>query len=173
MTNGRITPVVLALLCVVALWACRQERQPCLTPKTASLLLETMHKATDTTTIFTDTILPAAVFTPFTIDPANRSSFLYSKAAVYGLSLSPDTTVCSWFFTTDSGNVRRNIIDTISFYYTRQLQFISNACGYTYFYNLDSARSTHLMIDSMHIINSSVTNNVNTRHLQVYIHPGF
>ncbi len=162
------------LLPALAFWvSCSQQRQLCLTPKTASLTMEMMHKANDTTTLFTDTALPSAVFIPLTDNPAKRNAFVYTRGSSFAVSLSPDTTMCMWLFATDTVSYQSKTIDTITFYYARQLQFLSNACGYTYFYTLDSVHTSHLMIDSLHIINTSVTNNVNTKHLQVYIHPGF
>ena len=160
----------LLLLPALALWAsCTQQRQPCLTPKTASLLIETMHKLTDTGTVFSDSALPSAVFTPLTVNPKKQTRFLYPLGSSFAISLSPDTTFSQWLFSSDTLLYAAKIIDTVSFYYTRQLQFLSNACGYTYFYTLDSVLTTHFIIDSLHITNTSVTNNVNTKHLQVFI----
>jgi hypothetical protein len=69
--------------------------------------------------------------------------------------------------------------DTLTFYYSRKLQFLSNACGYTDFYNIDSLHYTNLAkdslsnIDSIQNTNRRVTNNVNTKHLKIYIHRNF
>ena len=156
-------------LCAIGWLACTQERSPCLTPKIASLSIESLHKLTDTATVFTDTALPAAVFAPIT-NTKNNTGTIYTLQSTFTISLSPDSTVCQWLFTTDS---LKNPFDTLTFYYQRKLQFISNACGLTYFYNLDSLHTTHNIIDSAHIINASVTNNVNTKHLQIFIHPDF
>ena len=168
-------PVLLLALCVMGWMACTQQRQPCLTPKTASLIIETIHKQTDTSTVFVDSALPHAVFIAFTNDPNALPGRDYSLGSLFAISLSPDSSVCQWAFTADSLSAALNPgqFDTLTFYYRRNLQFLSNACGYTYFYSLDSAHTTHKIIDSLHIINTSVTNNVNTKHLQVYIHPDF
>ena len=149
--------------------ACTQERDPCLTPKIASLNINTQHLPIDTSTVFIDTALPSAVFIPLTTTP-NKTGTIYPQQANFTISLSPDSTICKWAVTTDTPNFP---YDTITFYYERKLQFISNACGYTYFYNIDSVHTTHLFIDSIHILNTSVTNNVNTKHLQICIHPHF
>ena len=166
--TGKYLPVILALFAVAWL-ACTQERSPCLTPRIASLNIECMHHQFDTSTVFVDSALPEAIFVPLT-NTSNNAGTIYPKQSNFTISLSPDSTICQWLFTTDS---TRTAFDTLTFYYERKLQFISNACGLTYFYVLDSLRTTHNNIDSAHIINTSVTNNVNTKHLQIFIHPAF
>ncbi len=164
-----------AVLAVCVIWgACKQQRQPCLTPKVASLILETMHITTDTGTIFSDTSLPAAQFLALPT-AGNADTFLFTQAAVFTISLSPTSNSCQWLFRADSvaNSPRGTLFDTITFYYKRDLQFLSNACGYVNFYDLDSIRTSHFNIDSVHIINASVTNDISKKHVQVYIHPGF
>jgi hypothetical protein len=114
-----------------------------------------------------DTPMPAAVFLALTASGAKGR--LYIQSSKFVLSLSPATDSCSWAFASDSA--AGSPFDTLTFRYTRQLQFISNACGYDYFYQLASVQTTHHIIDSVFIANTSVTNDVNTNHLQVYIHP--
>lgn len=165
----KYVPVLLLAFMGISWLACTQQRQPCLTPKIASLIIETIHLTSDTATIPVDTALPHAVFISM---PANDSfkGTIYPLQSVFTLSLSPDSTICRWEFTTDSF---QHSYDTLTFYYQRNLQFLSNACGYTYFYTLDTVVTTHLIIDSVHILNRAVTNNVNTKHLKIFIHPDF
>jgi len=47
--------------------------------------------------------------------------------------------------------------DTLTFFYTPTPHFVNNNCGYTFYYNLDSVRSTNHMVDSSYIINPSLT----------------
>lgn len=162
------------ILCSIIWIACTQQRSPCLTPTIASLNIECMHKASDTSTVFIDTALPAAFWVAFT--NAAPKYFLYNtQNADFTLSLSSVNDTCKWGITTDTtfNTINSTNIDTLTFIYQRELQFISNACGYAYFYHLDTVYTTHIMIDSVHIINRSVTNNVNTKQLQIYIHPDF
>lgn len=163
-------PVILLALCSLNWVACTQQRQPCLTPKIASLILETIHFPTDTSTVFIDTALPSGIFIPLT--KVGIDSIKYPLGSTFTLSLSPDSSICQWRFSTDTLNTAANY-DTFTFYYQRNLQFLSNACGYADFYTIDSVHTTHHFVDSLHILNTSVTNNVNTKHLQVYIHPDF
>jgi hypothetical protein len=149
----------------IGLWACTEERLPCDTPKIASLNIQTVHHPTDTTTAIVDTALPAAVFGAVT--NKGIQDIVYPQQANFTISLSPLSDSCQYYFTTDSAYQR---VDTLKFYYQRSLYFISNACGFTYFYSLDSVHTTHFNIDSVLILNSSVTNNANITQLQFYIH---
>jgi Family of unknown function (DUF6452) len=161
--------LVAFVLCAMLWTACTQQRSPCLTPKIASFTIETMHLPIDTSTVFVDSALPSAVFTALT--KTGKQETIFPLESIFTISLSSDTGYCQWLFTTDSLNTN---FDTMTFFYKRDLQFLSNACGYTYFYTLDSVRAKGTMIDSVHITNTSVTNNANTtKNLQVFIHPDF
>ncbi len=182
---------VMVMLAVCAAMACNQERQPCLTPTTASFNIEFIHLTTDTTTVATDTSLPSAAFIPMN-GTGSSYVYFYPQQATFTLSLSAETDSCKWVFVPDSanrsqqpdGNLAQWIsllfqdslasqADTMTFYYKRNLTFLSNACGYAYFYSLDSAHSTQHNVDSLKINNTSVTNNVNTTQLKIYIHPDY
>lgn len=155
----------LAVLTSLLLSSCTQERQPCITPKYASLLLKTVRL--NATSSVVDTPMPAAVFGAIT--DSGTKGIIFPRSANFSLSLSPVSDSCKWIFAPDTTAGTQT--DTITFKYNRQLEFISNACGYTYFYGLNSATSTNRNIDSIIITNTSVTNNVNNSHLQVYIRP--
>jgi len=168
---GKYLYIVLIALSVVGWLACTQTRQPCETPLTASLNIEMQHLPTDTATIFVDTVLPGAEFIPISHLPnKGPDTAIYPQGTNFTISLSPVDTMCQWAFTTDSSHFG---FDTMTFYYQRQVQFISNACGYVDFYNIDTVITTRHNIDSVHILNKSVTNNVNTTHLQICIHPDY
>lgn len=159
---------VIAALVLLSAISCTQERQPCLTPKIASLNIECVHFPTDSSLAVQDTALPRPVFAAIT--NSGIQALIYPTAAQFTLSLSSVADSCQWLMATDSVN-----FDTLSFYYQRKLKFLSNACGYAYFYSLDSVRYSNVFntIDSILITNNSVTNDVNTKHLKIYIHPDF
>jgi len=162
--------LILMALCLIGWEACTQERQPCLTPKTASLNIETIHYQTDTNTVPIDTTLPGAAFIPLVGAGGTGGDYFYPPQSTFTISLSPDSTICRWAFSTDTLFYP---FDTLTFYYQRIPTFLSNACGFADFYTLDSVHTTHAIIDSVHILNTNVTNNVNTKHLQIYIHHNF
>lgn len=153
---------------VLVFAACKQQRQTCLTPKFATLNVETMHIPTPGAA-FADTAPPFPTFVAITNSGEDISN--YSRQSTFTLSLSPLADSAQWLFKTDTAGAV--IFDTITFHYKRNLQFLSNACGYVYFYLISTVSTTHNIIDSVHIANANVTNNVNTKHLQIYIHPDY
>ena len=165
MTNRARNIFFAAIALIVCLYACTQERQPCLTPKTASLKIKTVRKINDTLTI--DTATPAPLLVAVT--SSAKQGYLYTSRSSFTLSLSPVADTALWLFQPDT--VANTLIDTIVFRYERQLQFISNACGYVNYYELLSVGNTTHTIDSVKITNTSVTSDASKNHLQVYIHP--
>lgn len=147
--------------------ACKQERQPCLTPKTAILNVETMHIPSPGAAPV-DTAGPHPVL--LAVTATGEQGGYYTQVATFTLSLSPDADTCVWLYATDTASAV--LPDTITFRYQRNLQFLSNACGYAYFYYLKTVQTTTHNIDSVRITDANVTNNVNTKHLRIYIHPG-
>jgi hypothetical protein len=168
MINRYVLFLFLGLLATLLTGSCTQERQPCLVPKTASLNIECVHFATDSATTPVDTLLPMAIFGAAT--NSGFHGFIYTPNSSFILSLAPDSGVCQWLMTTDSFYV---VPDTLTFFYQKQLKFISNACGYTDFFSLDSVHSTHNSIDSIIILNRSVTNDPKVKQLNIYIHPDY
>jgi len=74
-------------------------------------------------------------------------------STLYG-PLDPDKDSIRYRFRTDTTS---SLFDTITFYYTPQVHFINNACGYTYYYNLTNVTTTKNMLDSAAIITPLVT----------------
>ncbi|MCF8451232.1 MAG: hypothetical protein K9G49_15265 [Taibaiella sp.] len=157
--------LLVIVLSAMLILSCTQERMPCLTPKTASLNVKTVR--VNSGSVALDTPMPSALFVPFT--GSVLTGIIYPQTASFTLSLSPLADTCLWAFAPDTA--AGSMFDTITLRYNRQLQFVSNACGYSYFYNLLSVQSTNHSIDSILITNTSVTNDVKKSHLQVYIHP--
>lgn len=168
--KGVVAALLALTICLFA--ACTQERQPCLTPKIASLNLHFVHFTADTAIASNntqDTALPSAVFIALTSGGGSGVKYI-APSAYFTLSLSSVSDSCAWLFGADSTITD---YDTLQFYYQRKLQFLSNACGYTYFYALDSVHTSHNHVDSVLITNPSVTNDVNTKQLKIYMHPLF
>lgn len=169
---GRLWGVVasaVTLTLLIGLVACKQDRGTCLTPKIASLNVVTVRFAADTSRIATDTVLPHAVWIAQSTPTPMATQ--YGASATFTISLSGVADSCSWLMTTDS--LGKQPVDTLRFYYKRVAYFISNACGFGSQFSLDSVRTTHHNIDSIHIQETSVTNNVKPKHLKVFIHPSF
>ncbi|MCW3124128.1 MAG: hypothetical protein JWQ38_3620 [Flavipsychrobacter sp.] len=158
---------IFTAVCGILWGACKQEGSPCLTPTQVHLVVESMHKTTDTSTVFTDTTLSYARFAALSPNPIKYG---YNPSSLFNITLSPNDTFCQWVFTTDTAETKK---DTITLNYQPGRQFLSNACGYIYFYSLTSVSSTHNIIDSARINVKSVTNDItsNPKHVQIYIHP--
>lgn len=101
---------------------------------------DTISRAFFDTTLFNSRITLIDVETPIIFPSSNTGS-------IYPL-LNPDTNVQRYSIQFDSTIAR---FDTFTLFYKTNLHFISNACGYTFFYNLDSVRHTSNVIDSMWI----------------------
>ena len=151
------------LLCVfiVAFASCEQERDPCLQPTTAYLRIRSMKNVSDSTVA--DSLLPNPQW--IAIDSAVILQFS-KKSSGFSLSLNPLADSARYALQPDSAITS---YDTLTFYYGRKLQFLSNACGYTYFYILRDIKATLHNIDSFRIKNDEVNGNVNTpQHVQVF-----
>lgn len=153
-----------AIILLAGLVACKQQRQPCLTPDTVALNMKTVQLKNDT--LVADTATPYPVFIALT--SSGMATSIPGSRASFSLYLSPVADSCTWLFMPDTTVAD---IDTFIFRYTRELHFISNACGYTYYYNIRSVQHTNYYIDSLKITDANVTSNVNVSHLEVFIHP--
>ena len=155
----------LLLLCAVLWSACTRERQPCLTPRIATVKTRMVRTAPDNKVI--DSPLRAALFLPDSdVDTIAR---LYSKSSTFTLTLSQTVDSSRWFIAADTA--AGSAIDTVDFRYSRKLNFISNACGYNYLFTLQSVSSTHNFIDSIKIEDANVSNDASKNNIQVFIHP--
>jgi hypothetical protein len=154
-----------AAVLFVVLSSCTEERQPCLTPLTSLLKLRTVQMQPGGTVL--DTALPAPTMAAITEN--GIKGYLYPGSAVLTISLSPVADSAMWLFAPDT--VAGVAIDTLIFRYEKQLHFISNACGYTHYFNISSVTATHHTIDSIFIINRSVNSDAATNHIQVFIRP--
>lgn len=163
----RIKAAFILLLCLPAICyiSCTQERDPCLQPK-IMLLKIGAYQRVDTSIV--DTALPhpfiAAIDFNDSIKVVNDGSAATNKFSVY---LSPLADSARWLIWPDS-SLSVNTADTITFYYDKSLTFLSNACGYTYFYNLHGMHTTNHSIDSAVISSYSVNDDASKEHLKIY-----
>jgi hypothetical protein len=166
MTNNTAAlSVVMLLLFLGGMASCTQERLPCLTPKTVTMKVRTVRWVNSTLT--TDTVLETSVWGGITA--TGVKGYVYAGRSSYALTLSPISDTSVWLFAPDT--TAGTLVDTITLRYDRVLTFLSNACGYTYYFNLLSATNTKNSIDSIRIQDATITNNANTNHIQIYVHP--
>jgi len=156
-------PLVFLLVVFVAGYfsSCEVERDPCLQPTTAYLRVHTMKALPDSTVA--DSLLPSPRWTA--IDSGVTLVF-GNKTSRFSLSLNPNADSSRYAVQPDSNTV---VLDTLTFFYNRKFQFLSNACGYTYFFNLQRIKTTFHNIDSALLRNDEINGNVNTPdHVQVF-----
>lgn len=168
------------LILILSFMSCTQERQPCAQPTIMSVILGCHQVLQDTGNnipVVVDSLLPDPIL--ISIDSAGQLvKFAYNSSGINSLTVHMSSLAdsCSWFLYTNSDSVAGTIPDTINFYYDKELHFLSNACGYTYFYNLKKVTSTSYLnntlhaIDSVELVNTSVTTNVNTEHVKIFFH---
>lgn len=70
--------------------------------------------------------------------------------------------------TTDTIPYYYYMYDTVSFFYSHELYFISQSCGFTYHYKIDSLQSTNNVIDSI-IINSGLITTSGNENFKVLL----
>ena len=155
----------MACLLAALFISCQQQRDPCLQPK-IMILHAGAYRVSDTTTV--DTSLPAPFIAAIDFVDSIKVT-LYGTANQDKLSfyLSPQADSCRWLIWPDT-SLPVTTADTITFYYDKSLQFLSNACGYTYFYNLHRVQATSHSIDSVQIGSYNVNNEANKEHIKIY-----
>lgn len=100
-----------------------------------------------------------------TVSGVNDTTKVYNKATKVShanLPLNASEPSCSFIVIIDG------VTDTVKFLYDTYPHLISKECGYTYYHTLDSAsRSTFHAIDSIKIINKTITN-LNVENIRIY-----
>lgn len=158
---------VLVVMCLVWL-SCKQERAICFEPKTPVFRIGAYQAAEgDTGIVITDSSLPNAVI--ISLDTPRAQVNATSPSNKFNLLLSPHMDSTRFIILADSVQILTPALyDTVVFYYERKLHFLSVACGYTYFFNLQKARTTNNYIDSVVITNTGVNNAANIEHVKVF-----
>jgi hypothetical protein len=83
------------------------------------------------------------------------------------LSTIKDSTL--FFFQSDSSDFSAEQIDTIQVYHTNELHFISVACGYQFYHQINKISFTKHVIDTIYLNNTNVNNDVNKEHLKIVL----
>lgn len=157
------------LLCTVSacilLYSCsKEERAPCLQPRTTVLLARSYHHA-DTGNAIRDTSLPNPQLRPLTDGLTQYIFGGQKRISAFTFTLSNIADSSRWIIRPDSAFA---IEDTLTFRYQRQLRFLSNSCGYTNYYNLLGASTTTNAIDSVIIKRPDITSDANVVNLNIY-----
>lgn len=131
-------------------------------------LILTDTSAIDTTIIsYRDTLLATPTMATFSYD----SNFIITglnNISTMPFSLDPDLETIQYIVTPDANEP--DSTDTLTVNYQSELHFISNDCGFTYYYDLVSASITKHHFDSVAITENEVTIEGNKRHIRLYFY---
>lgn len=112
----------------------------------------------------TDTTLP-----PLSVYAKTRpDSLLYDSAVSrrnVRLPLNPGKDFTHYIFVIDS------LTDTLQINYTRELNLISQACGFITDFHISQVTTSHHHFDSIVVINNTITQNENEEHFKIYLSP--
>lgn len=88
-----------------------------------------------------------------------------TRAAALRILFNSSKDSIRYSFRTDTTS---NVFDTITFYYEPTVHFISNNCGYNYFYSIQKVKHTTHMLDSFAIPNGNVTDDAQIENVQLF-----
>ncbi len=149
------------LILLLVLYSCAQDANTCLQPIDASLRIGA-YKYADTA--HKDSLLPNPV-----IKVIGDSIKIWvqnqKNSSKFALTLNPKADSTRYTFQIDA---TKTTYDTLVFYYTRSLHFVSVACGYTYYYNLNKITATYHDLDSVAIKDPSINDNATIEHVKLY-----
>ncbi len=137
------------------------DEEVCLIPNTTQLKITTKVKQEN---LWKDSLLTNA-----RLYFGNTPMYQYSirNSQYSSLLLNPQEDITRFYFQADSSDFSPTGIDTCTLQYTRQLKFISKACGYYTEFTIQNLSYTTHTIDSIWITNPLVNQNINTNHLQL------
>jgi hypothetical protein len=90
------------------------------------------------------------------------------KSSKFAFPLSQTQDTVALIFQSDSSSTAANTIDTFQLIYSRELRFISVACGYQTQFTLQKALTTNHVIDSVLIAIPDITND-SKEHLKIIV----
>lgn len=177
--------LLLAIVAGIILIASCESKEPgCYQPTTVSMVCGFQKRDTqivkDTVTInplvmvdrityrFSDSVMPAPQMKvlkekiPLSVNGNKGSTQL-------GIAFNQANDSITYTFRPDT-NIA--VFDTITFFYTSTLHFISNNCGYNYYFNITNVKHTTNMLDSLGYVNRNVTD-ANKRNIQFYFKKKF
>ncbi len=166
--------VITLILAIFLLESCAKTEQECFAPRSVSaqvgfMVIDTMVKLDslsrpDTTIRIADTGMFYPTLTSLDMD----SNIIFQgdrDVSRLLLFLNPDTTSIRYILKTNRDSA---VVDTITIDYEPYNHFISNSCGYTYYYNIKNVHSTNYWVDSVRINQADVTASAQQRHLILY-----
>lgn len=87
----------------------------------------------------------------------------------FSATLSTTNDSSLFIFQSDSSDFAAETIDTIHAYHSNELNFISVACGYQFYHQINKISYTKHIIDTVYINYTNVNNDVNKEHLKIVL----
>lgn len=119
---------------------------------TIRVRIDSNSSVLDTVIKFRDSIMNFPAM--YVLDEDTAYAVLGREITMLPSPFNPAKNSIRYKFTTDT---TADLFDTLTFYYTSTPHFINNSCGYTYYYNVDSVKTTNNMLDSSSIANPALT----------------
>lgn len=82
------------------------------------------------------------------------------------LFLNPDSSQIKYIFQPNRDSIAQ--FDTLTIKYSSEVHFLNNACGYTYFYTINSVEHTKKVVDSTLNLNPVVSTAAQSKNLIIY-----
>jgi hypothetical protein len=176
-TLKNIIIISFALLCSVGIYSCTKDQQ-CYIPSEVTAKMIYGKKRVVDTIITTDTSARDTIWVYFRdsmmASPGMQTFEYDTNYAIYGqrgssilpFTLDPDKTTMRYIIYADFNNI--NLADTLTIQYNSQLHFISNDCGFTYNYLIDTAYISYSLFDSISILNKEVSSEGSKQHFRLY-----
>lgn len=157
--------------------SCEKDTPDCFQPssvlsRVSFVIKDSVHVDTLIDSVYVDTTIVRYRDTLFK-SPVMVSLNMPQNLIVYG---APVNNYVGFPFNPDSGRIlyalqydsTRALRDTLTYFYHSSVHFISNACGFTHFYHIDSMEATRHLIDSFAINERDVTDKASDRHVTLY-----
>lgn len=144
------------ILLLVIVGACTKS-DFCIEPNSATMGLA--FKTYDSTNALVDTALQNVdVYSTDT-----TTSLVENIASLTRINVFPNRKITGQTYVIFNSNNR----DTVSVTYTPEENFISNGCGYQFFFRIENVSFSKTNIDSVNIIDALVTDDPNTINLEI------
>lgn len=154
---------MLCLVLICSLLACKQTAT-CYEPQNVALRGGFYYYDVDQK--LTDTLLENAVLI---FGEGNNYFQQLKQNNRFSFPLSQSKDTVSFVFQADSSSTASDQLDTLQLSYNRELTFISTACGFQHFFQLQGITYSKHVIDSVIIFTPAITNDINKQHLQIVL----
>ena len=154
------------LLTFLIFGAACTNKSVCLEPQTVALRGGFYYANSDTSISLKDSFLTNA---NIYFGQENLYFNNLKNASKFSAILSTIKDSSLFFFQTDSSDFSAEQIDTIQVYHVNELHFISVACGYQFYHQINKISYTKHVIDTIYLNNSNVNNDVNKEHLKIVL----